>query len=122
MLVVAPNRLGLWARSARSPFGYGRPFSVAQLRELLSEHELTVTRSSSALFIPPTHIRMVWSIASRLEKLGKLICPFFGGVLLVEAEKQLYASIRQPITVRRGYKVGIQASKPILGMESGTEK
>ena len=56
VLAIVPNRLGLWARSSRSPFGYGRPFSMAQLRELMSEHQLTVTRSSSALFVPPTQV------------------------------------------------------------------
>ena len=109
VLAVVPNRLGLWARSSRSPFGYGRPFSMAQLRELFSENDLTVTRSSSALFIPPTHMRLLWRVAQKIETIGKLLCPFFGGVLLLEAEKQLYASIKQPVQVRKAYPVGSPA-------------
>lgn len=122
MLAVVPNRLGLWARSSRSPFGYGRPFSMTQLRELMTEHELTVTRSSSALFIPPTHLRLVWRFARKIETIGKFLCPFVGGVLLVEAEKQLYASIKQPVTVRKGYPVGRTVSSPVLGFKSCKEK
>ena len=117
VLAIVPNRLGLWARSSRSPFGYGRPFSMAQLRELMGEHEFTVTRSSSALFIPPTHMRIVWRFAKNIEKIGKILCPFIGGVLLIEAEKQLYASIKQPVNVRKTYPVARPASKPVLGMK-----
>ena len=113
LLAVVPNRLGLWARSPRSPFGYGRPFSHTQLRELLAEHELTVVRSGSALFIPPTYLRLAWRFARRIEKIGKLLCPFVGGVLLVEAEKQLYAGIKQPVVMRSPYAV----AQPVLGME-----
>lgn len=32
-LFIVPNRTGLWARSDRTPFGYGRPYSLSQLRE-----------------------------------------------------------------------------------------
>jgi len=115
VLAIVPNRLGLWARSSRSPFGYGRPFSMAQLRELMSEEQFTVTRCSSALFIPPTHMRIVWRFAQKIEKIGKLLCPFIGGVLLIEAEKQLYASVKQPVGVRKVYPVGRPAGSAVLG-------
>jgi SAM-dependent methyltransferase len=118
MLAIVPNRLGLWTRSSRSPFGSGRPFSLMQLRELVSEKQFTHTRSSSALFLPPTHIRILWRMARIFEKVGKLLCPFFGGVLVIEAEKQLYASIRQPVAVRAKYPVPITANQPVLGLKS----
>lgn len=118
MIAVVPNRLGFWSRSSRSPFGYGRPFSIMQLRDLLSEKQFTHTRSSSALFLPPTHWRLLWRLARKVEWVGKLLCPFFGGVLLIEAEKQLYASIRQPVTVRKKYNVPMAAKNPVLGLKS----
>ncbi len=97
VLAVAPNRTSLWARSARSPFGYGRPFSLAQLRDLMTEHHFTPTRSRPALFTPPTHMDTIWRTAGALETLGRALFPFIGGVWLIEAEKQVYASIRQPV-------------------------
>lgn len=118
MIAVVPNRLGFWSRSSRSPFGYGRPFSIMQLRDLLSEKQFTQTRSSSALFLPPTHWRLLWRLARKVEWVGKLLCPFFGGVLLIEAEKQLYASIRQPVIVRKKYTVPMAAKNPVLGLKS----
>jgi SAM-dependent methyltransferase len=117
VLAIVPNRLGSWARSSRSPFGYGRPFSVAQLRDLMTSHHLTLTRSTSALFIPPLRITLLWKIAQKIETLGKWICPFFGGVLLVEAEKQIYAAIRQPVVTRKGYRMPVPATNTVLGMK-----
>jgi SAM-dependent methyltransferase len=115
VLAIVPNRMGFWSRSSRSPFGYGRPFSMAQLRDLLSNHHFTLTRSGSALFIPPTRLRFLWRIADKIEMVGKLLCPFFGGVLLIEAEKQIYAAIRQPVIQRKGYRISIPAANPAMG-------
>jgi hypothetical protein len=113
MLAMVPNRLGAWSRSSRSPFGYGHPFSMAQLRDLISENQFTVTRSASALFVPPVRMNMVARMAPKIERVGKLICPFFGGVLFVEAEKQVYAGIRQPVQAKQGYRV-VPATKPVM--------
>jgi SAM-dependent methyltransferase len=118
VLAVVSNRMGFWARSSRTPFGYGRPFSMAQVRDLLTSHQFTLTRSSSALFIPPTRIRVLWKLARKIEILGKLFCPFIGGVLLVEGEKQLYASITQPVVARKSYRIPVPMVKPALGMKS----
>jgi SAM-dependent methyltransferase len=116
VLAVVPNRMGFWSRSSRSPFGYGRPFSMAQLRDLMTDHRLTPTHTGSALFIPPLHLRLLWRVAPAIEMIGRFICPFIGGVLLLEAEKQLYASIREPVFVRKMYRIPIRIVKPAMGM------
>ena len=118
VLAVVSNRMGFWARSSRSPFGYGRPFSMAQLRDLLTGHQFTLTRSRSALFIPPTRIRVLWKLARKIEVVGKLLCPFIGGVLLVEAEKQLYASIKEPVAAHRPYRIPVSIPKPAMGLKA----
>ena len=38
LLVVVPNRRGLWARLEHVPFGHGRPYSSRQLCQLLKTH------------------------------------------------------------------------------------
>lgn len=113
VLAVVPNRLGFWSRSSRSPFGYGRPFSMAQLRDLMADHQFTLTRSASALCIPPLRFKLLWRFADKLESVGQFLCPFLGGVLLVEAEKQLYAAIRQPVKAPKRYTVPI----PVMGLK-----
>lgn len=114
VMAVVPSRLGFWSRSSRSPFGYGRPFSMTQLRDLFTTNHFTPTRTSSALFVPPTHFQFIWRIAPKIEKIGKMLFGFLGGVLIIEAEKQVYASIKQPVTTKAGYRVPIPAAKPAM--------
>ena len=91
LLVVAPNRRGIWARLDRTPFGHGQPYSGGQLSRLLRETMFTPVKSYSALFVPPARSRMVLAAANAWEKLGqKGIIPF-PGVVMIEATKQIYA-------------------------------
>ncbi|MEJ0010313.1 MAG: hypothetical protein WDN72_07330 [Alphaproteobacteria bacterium] len=95
LLLIVPNRRGSWARSG-TPFGQGTPYSFAQLRTLLDEAKFTLREASSMLFAPPTrHVLGGWDF---IEWLGGLVCPWLGGVLVVEAEKQIYAAIAEKVT------------------------
>lgn len=109
VLAVVPNRLSLWSRFSGSPFGYGRPFSAAQMRDLMSEHHFSITRCSSALFAPPLHSRLLWKLAGRIEKAGQWLGLHIGGVLLVEAQKQVYGAIQQPAQLaKKPYRVRLE--------------
>ena len=37
LLIIVPNRRGVWARLDTTPFGYGRPYSRNQLEKMLTE-------------------------------------------------------------------------------------
>src|ERR1700730_3343236 len=37
LMVVVPNRRGIWARMDSTPFGHGRPYSRSQIMQLLRE-------------------------------------------------------------------------------------
>ena len=37
LLVIAPNRRGIWARFEHTPFGHGRPYTSSQLYRLLRD-------------------------------------------------------------------------------------
>jgi len=95
LIVIVPNRRGIWARSPQSPFAYGQPFTHWQLRQLLSEHSFTPLAGSAALFFPPRNARTMLRASSFLETAGGCLFKSFGGVLLMEAEKQIYAPIVQ---------------------------
>jgi len=92
LLVVVPNRRGIWARRDLTPFGYGHPFTVGQLSRLLREGQFTPVRSSQALFVPPTRSRMLLRSAGAWERLGTRWFPHFAGVVMIEAGKQIYAA------------------------------
>jgi SAM-dependent methyltransferase len=93
LLLVAPNRTGLWARADSTPFGYGTPWSMGQLRALLREHRFVPERMERALFVPPFSSRLLLATAPVWEKLGRRFFNAFGGVNIVEASKQVYAGI-----------------------------
>jgi SAM-dependent methyltransferase len=91
LLIVAPNRRGIWARLERTPFGSGRPYTISQLSQLLRDELFTPVGSDAALFIPPARKRMILRSAPAWERIGKRWFPTFAGVVLVEATKQIYA-------------------------------
>jgi len=97
LLVVAPNRRGIWARLDRTPFGSGRPYTMSQLSQLLRDEQFTPVGSDAALFIPPARGRMMLRSAPAWERIGKRWFQTFAGVVLVEATKQIYA---KPAAVR----------------------
>lgn len=90
ILVVIPNRRGLWARSEISPFGYGRPFSRRQIEALLRDCQFEPCGSDEALFMPPTRSRLLLRGARTWEGIGRRLWPAFAGLLFVEAEKQVH--------------------------------
>src|SRR5882757_850075 len=97
LLVVAPNRRGIWARLDRTPFGSGRPYTMSQLSQLLRDEQFTPIGSDAALFVPPATSRMMLRSAAAWERIGKRWFPTFAGVLMVEATKQIYA---KPVAAR----------------------
>src|SRR3954452_15274331 len=88
LLIVVPNRRGIWARLDRTPFGSGRPYTMSQLSQLLRDEQFTPVGSDTALFIPPAKRRMIMRSAPAWERIGRSWFPTFAGVLLVEATKQ----------------------------------
>jgi len=105
LLVIAPNRRGIWARLERTPFGNGRPYTPGQLSRLLRDNLFTPVQTSAALFVPPTTSRMVMKSAPAWEEAGARWFPSFAGVLMVEAAKQIYAgtAVREVRARRRAY-------------------
>ena len=91
LLIVAPNRRGIWARLERTPFGSGRPYTMSQLSQLLRDELFTPVGSDTALFIPPARKRMILRSAPAWERIGKRWFQTFAGLVLIEATKQIYA-------------------------------
>ncbi|MDE2028939.1 MAG: methyltransferase domain-containing protein [Alphaproteobacteria bacterium] len=91
LLTVAPNRRGFWAHNDRTPFGNGQPYSPRQARSLLHGQGFLIERLAFALYAPPGAARFGFSFVDRVEKIAARLFSGFGGVLLIEAGKQLYA-------------------------------
>lgn len=91
LLLVVPNRRGLWAASENTPFGHGQPFSRLQIANLLKQSRYSITQWRSALFVPPVNRLGLLKTAGAFERIGERGLPGFSGVTIVEAMKQVYA-------------------------------
>jgi SAM-dependent methyltransferase len=93
IVVVVPNRRGLWTRFEHTPFGSGRPWSRGQLSRLMREAMFTPSAWSEALLFPPFRRRSLFSLAGPLERLGRRIWPVFAGVVVIAATKHVYRGV-----------------------------
>lgn len=93
LLVVVPNRMGLWAHVESTPFGHGQPYSPRQIGRLLSQSLFRVERRDTALHIPPTQARLMLRSAGWWEEASRLLLPQMAGVTLTEAVKDAYAAL-----------------------------
>ncbi len=110
LLVVVPNRRGIWARLERTPFGYGQPYSQAQISRLLRDNMFTPIQSLGVLYAPPTRSRMILSAAPALEEIGHRWFGHFSGLIMIEATKQIYAGT--PVRIPRRERVLIPQRAP----------
>jgi SAM-dependent methyltransferase len=110
LLLVVPNRRGVWARTDTTPFGHGHPYSRSQITHLLRETWFTPTGWGEALHVPP--VPRGWFLRSAVawERAGAVIAAPFAGVHLVEATKQVYRAI----PARRERQRLVPALKPAL--------
>jgi SAM-dependent methyltransferase len=90
IIVIAPNRRGLWARLDTTPFGQGQPFSRGQLTGLLREALFTPELWTEALFVPPLNRALILRSAVAFERTGHALSLPFAGIHLIEAVKQVY--------------------------------
>lgn len=113
-LFVVPNRAGLWSRSDKTPFGFGRPYSQSQLEGLLKTHHFLPEAHVTTLYQPPSHRRFWLRTAGLWESLGgRLSFIAAGGILIVHASKRIQATsggkgIRDKVRA----PLGVLAPKP----------
>jgi SAM-dependent methyltransferase len=93
LLIVAANRTGLWARTDSTPFGHGRPYTRHQLAALLADCLFEPMASARALYAPPLSWPIVTALAEGAERAGEMLAPAFGGLVMMEAIKRLYADL-----------------------------
>jgi hypothetical protein len=81
---------------------------------MLAKNMLSPARQKSALFLPPFKSRTMLTALSSLENTGQRWWNQFAGVLIIEAEKQIYAANPmdgQRIPINEPIIVGTQFSE-----------
>jgi SAM-dependent methyltransferase len=107
LLVVVPNRRGIWARLEGTPFGYGHPYTPAQLSRLLRENLFTPLRTARALYMPPLQRPLLIRSSPAWENIGDRWFQAFAGAVMIEAGKQIYAATAVRPPKRRRILVGL---------------
>ncbi len=113
MLMIVPNRLGLWARADWTPFGHGAPYTAGQINHHLQDNLFVHERTERALFMPPFRSLLMMRTSYALEGLGQRLLPSCAGVHIVEAKKQIYAGAGRARTANvpgRRILVGVPAA------------
>lgn len=108
LLIVVPNRAGMWARTERTPFGHGRPFSRSQLAELLRETMFSPTSWATGLAMPPIRNSLVLRSGNSWERIGTRLWSGFAGVLIVESTKLVQQRVERVSRERE------RAARPVL--------
>ncbi len=114
LIVIVPNRSGIWARMDNTPFGHGTPYSLGQIRNFLKQYMFVPERTERALFFPPASSHLMLTLSAAWERIGRKLFNAFGGVNIVEATKQLYAGtpVGASVAVRRRF---LTTPKPASG-------
>lgn len=116
LVLIVPNRRGVWARIDTTPFGTGRPFSSNQLRKLLRDTNFTTSKETEALFFPPSRRFLSLQLSNQLERIGLKAWRMFGGCVIIEAQKKLYEGL--PVAERQSRRVFV----PVLSPQGAARK
>ena len=100
-VLIVPNRVGLWARSEGTPFGFGRPYSLPQLESQLTSNGFLIEKHVAVLFQPPSN-KAFWLRSGRaLERMGRWLPSYLAaGVLMVEVTKRVHAPLQGGVRKR----------------------
>jgi SAM-dependent methyltransferase len=94
LIIVAPNRRGMWAYVESTPFGHGQPYSAGQIGRLLGASMFRVERRDAALFMPPVRLRLAVGTARLWESGARMLLPIgIAGLTITEAVKDVYAAV-----------------------------
>ncbi|SDE27491.1 Methyltransferase domain-containing protein [Paracoccus isoporae] len=124
MVVMVPNRAGLWARTESTPFGFGRSYTAGQLERQAEAAGFVTERSGAAIYVPPSDRRFWLRSAVWWEGVGARISSMLvAGVIWAEFSKQVHApvdgarriTVPSPLDMLEGIARPRPAGRPVAG-------
>lgn len=100
ILIIAPNRSGLWSLVETTPFSAGRPFSQRQLKRIMRDALIEPTAWTRAIYTPPVKLKFFHGSSEAWERAGETLFSQFGGVNLVEGVKRVRIDPAKPARAR----------------------
>lgn len=121
LLLVVPNRRGLWSRMDITPFGHGLPFSRTQLQTQMTDALFTPTAIGEALYFPPVDRRVLLRVAPACERFGAKLSLGIAGVIIAEARKELVAPVAGGLKTREVNVLNpLESGAPNSGSRAGS--
>ena len=82
IVIVTPNRAGLWVHMETTPFGHGAPFGKNQICGMLEDALFEITHRQTLLAVPPLPA-VAW-----LDRPAMRLLPKMGGLHIIRATKR----------------------------------
>lgn len=114
IVVATANRKSFWSLAESKAFGHGRPWTRKQLITLLNDGLFQVTASTTAVHMPPLNWPMITVASESWERVGELVTPSLGGVVLVEAVKHIYANPRGSAPAAVTKAAPVSTKQPVM--------
>ena len=105
LLALVPRRFGLWRWMGDTPWRGNASTSKSALKASLARVGFTWIHSEALCAAPPAQHPIITRIWQWLDQALCLIAPIMGSVVLIEAEKHIYASISEPAKLARKKRV-----------------
>ena len=109
IVIVVPNRRGVWARFEHTPFGTAGHSRAASSPSCCARPTSRVAWSDALLF-PPSRRNWMMHFDNLLESAGRRLWPIFSRVIVVEAQKRLYQGV--PVAQRASRRVFVPVLSP----------
>ncbi|MET3589120.1 SAM-dependent methyltransferase [Bartonella silvatica] len=107
LIVIVPNRSGLWARNTSTPFGYGEPYSRQQIIRLFEKTNFISGSVQEMVYYTPSSGYASQVFSFFYEPFARYLLPYFGGLLICQAQKRVYQGL--PVQRRQSRRVFIPA-------------
>jgi SAM-dependent methyltransferase len=95
LMIIVPNRQGLWARTVSTPFGHGQPYTGNQLFSLVEQNFFSPNKPHYSLYMPPAAPNLLSGFYESLEGFGRRWSKKLGGVVILEARKTVLGAVVQ---------------------------
>ncbi|MCA8887208.1 MAG: methyltransferase domain-containing protein [Parvularculaceae bacterium] len=122
VIIVVSHRRGLWSMIETTPFAAGRPYLKRQLERLLQESLFRPTAWSGALYFPPFGWSLLLRAARAFERAGERVWPGLGGVIMVEASKDMLAPVARAAPSLQRSSAGPVAARQAIAGRTGAAR
>lgn len=111
ILIIAPNKRGIWSHFENTPFGFGHSFSMSQLSQILSNEGFKCLIKERFLYFPPSQSLYTQSFFAPMEMIGSYLIPKLSGLNAIIADKRTFAIIPKKPVVAMSFDRNLSPEK-----------